>query len=710
MLFFFVLLQRFLQNNLAMGTENIHIYSVSKIKRFLQMVMYIIVSATLIVLAMPNTDKPLLTYTIGEPWTSQQLISPGEIYIQKDPAVVEQEKAELLRQDYFPYYNINTSIGEHQVALFLQKYSDGAPGVSAYSMRVVANIMTEMYNQGIMKQMEYQKLFDSGTTSEVMLVKDNEATKVEISSILSTKKAYEVLMDDPLLENIKPTLQELNLNEFLVSNVTYDHKRSKQAHDELTSLISTNSGVMKQGQEIINRGDIVTEEKARMIDSYNAFISTDRDRSVYEIFMHNGVQWLYVLLVMILFMCYLQYFREEYLSKLGCMVMLFSLLTIFPIINSLLVRWDPRNVYLLPVCMVPMFVRVFLDSRSAFMTHTTLVLLCSAIVTERFEYIVLQMAAGYIAICALREVTKRSQIIVTSACITGLYLVTYTLLKFMDNNALTFELLKHGYLLFIISGMLLMLTFPLMFLVEKMFGFVSPVTLMELSDSNKELLRRLSEEAPGTYQHSIMVSNLASAIAQEIGAKFLLVRTGALYHDVGKLTNPVFFTENQNGINPHTRLTPQESARIITGHVEEGIRLTSAAGIPSILQDFIRTHHGKGLARYFYTTYKNEHQDEDIDETPFRYQGPNPFTKEQAILMMADAVEASSRSLKEYTEENITNLVNNIIDNQVKEGFFEDCPITFKDIKTAKAVLIDKLKIIFHTRIAYPEEKGEGKS
>ena len=693
-----------------MGTENIHIYSVSKIKRFLQMVMYIIVSATLIVLAMPNTDKPLLTYTIGEPWTSQQLISPGEIYIQKDPAVVEQEKAELLRQDYFPYYNIDTSIGEHQVALFLQKYSDGAPGVSAYSMRVVANIMTEMYNQGIMKQMEYQKLFDSGTTSEVMLVKDNEATKVEISSILSTKKAYEVLMDDPLLENIKPTLQELNLNEFLVSNVTYDHKRSKQAHDELTSLISTNSGVMKQGQEIINRGDIVTEEKARMIDSYNAFISTDRDRSVYEIFMHNGVQWLYVLLVMILFMCYLQYFREEYLSKLGCMVMLFSLLTIFPIINSLLVRWDPRNVYLLPVCMVPMFVRVFLDSRSAFMTHTTLVLLCSAIVTERFEYIVLQMAAGYIAICALREVTKRSQIIVTSACITGLYLVTYTLLKFMDNNALTFELLKHGYLLFIISGMLLMLTFPLMFLVEKMFGFVSPVTLIELSDSNKELLRRLSEEAPGTYQHSIMVSNLASAIAQEIGAKFLLVRTGALYHDVGKLTNPVFFTENQNGINPHTRLTPQESARIITGHVEEGIRLTSAAGIPSILQDFIRTHHGKGLARYFYTTYKNEHLDEEIDETPFRYQGPNPFTKEQAILMMADAVEASSRSLKEYTEENITNLVNNIIDNQVKEGFFEDCPITFKDIKTAKAVLIDKLKIIFHTRIAYPEEKGEGKS
>ena len=681
-----------------MGTENIHINSLPKLNRFLQGIAYIIVSVTLIVLAMPNTDKPLLTYTVGEPWTSQQVISPGEIYIQKDPAVVEQERAELLRQDYFPYYNIEKTVGEKQISLFLQKYSDGAPGVSAYSMQVVANIMKDMYDQGIMNQMEYQKIVESDSITDIMLVKDNEAVKAEIAMVMSTKKAYELLMDDPLLLNIKTTLQELNLNEFLVSNITYDYKRSKQAYNELTSLISTNSGVMKQGQEIINRGEIVTEEKARMIDSYNDFISNNSERTLAEAFMHNGMQWLYILLIMLLFMCYLQYFREEYLVRPSCMVMLFTLLTLFPIINSLLVRWDPRNVYLLPVCMVPMFVRVFLDSRSAFMAP------------ERFEYIVLQISAGYIAICALREVTKRSQIIATSACITLLYLVTYTLLKYMDNDALSFEILKHGYLLFIISGMMLMLTFPLMFLVEKTFGFVSPVTLMELSDINKELLRRLSEEAPGTYQHSIMVSNLASAIAQEVGAKFLLVRTGALYHDVGKLANPVFFTENQNGINPHTRLTPQESARIITGHVEEGIRLTSAAGIPSILQDFIRTHHGRGLARYFYTTYKNEHQDEEIDETPFRYKGPNPFTKEQAILMMTDAVEASSRSLKEYTEESITKLVNNIIDNQVKEGFFEDCPITFRDIKTAKEVLIDKLKIVFHTRIAYPEEKGEVKS
>lgn len=686
--------------------ENVTIYPVSNIKKYLQTIAYIVVSVTLVVLAMPNTEKPMLTYTIGEPWMSQQIISPGEIFIQKDPAVIQQEREELLKQDYFPYYNIRKAIGDKQVEAFMEKYSEGADGISPYSMQIVANIMNRMYDDGIMNQTEYQKLMDSSPNAEIMLVKDNEATKVNIADILTTKQAYEMLMTDPMLENVRTLLQGLNLNEYLTANIEYDAKRSEQSKEDLTSIISTNSGVMKQGQEIINRGDIVTEEKARMIDSYNAFISTGSNRSAYQLFMHNGMQWLYVLMLIVLFMCYLHYFRKEYLSDSRSLIMLFTLLTIFPVLNSLIVRWDPRNVYLVPICMVPMFVRVFLDSRSAFMTHTTIVLICSAIVPERFEYIVMQMAAGYIAICALREITKRSQIITTSASIALTCLVIYTLVKYLENNDLNFELLKHGYITIIINGLLLMLAFPLMFLVEKTFGFVSPVTLIELSDSNKELLRRLSEEAPGTYQHSIMVSNLASAIAQEIGASALMVRTGALYHDVGKLSNPVFFTENQNGVNPHTRLTPQESARIITGHVEEGIRLTKEAGIPSVLQEFIKTHHGKGMARYFYTTYKNEHMDEDVDEAPFRYKGPNPYTLEQAVLMMADAVEASSRSLKEYTEENITKLVNNIIDQQVKEGFFNECPVTFKDIATAKNVLIEKLKSIYHTRIAYPEEKA----
>lgn len=256
------------------------------------------------------------------------------------------------------------------------------------------------------------------------------------------------------------------------------------------------------------------------------------------------------------------------------------------------------------------------------------------------------------------------------------------------------------------SGVLLLLVYPLMFLIEKLFGFTSSVTLFELSDTNRDILRRLSEVAPGTFQHSIMVGNLAAAIAARVGAKPLLVRTGALYHDIGKMENPVFFTENQVGTNPHVRMAPIESAQVIINHVTEGVRMAERNGLPDVIRDFILTHHGAGKAKYFYITYKNEHPNEDVNEKFFSYPGPNPFTKEQAILMMADGVEAASRSLTEYTEETITTLVNRIIDSQVSEGCFHDCPITFQDIDAAKKVLIEKLKSIYHTRISYPELKN----
>jgi hypothetical protein len=323
-------------------------------------------------------------------------------------------------------------------------------------------------------------------------------------------------------------------------------------------------------------------------------------------------------------------------------------------------------------------------------------------VSEKFEFITVQTVTGFVAICALKELSKRSQIFISALMIFATYIVAFTIVKYLDNKEIAFESLKQGYLCFAANGVLLLLTYPLMFLVERTFGFISSVTLFELSDTNRPLLRKLSEVAPGTFQHSIMVGNLAAAIASEVGAKSLLVRTGALYHDIGKLNHPVFFTENQSGINPHTRLQPQDSARIIIGHVTEGLKIAEKNDIPDVIRVFIQTHHGKGLAKYFYNTYKNAHPDEEIDDTPFRYPGPNPFSQEQAILMMADAVEAASRSLSEYTEESISGLVNKIIDSQVADGYFHDCPITFRDIATAKRVLIERLKTMYHTRIQYP--------
>lgn len=666
----------------------------------------LVISVPMIVLVMPNTEKPRLSYTINEPWVNAQLISPGQILIQKDPKVVEQEQQEALRNEYMPYYTRNNAVGEKQTALFLEKYGEGLPGMSPYTMQLVANAMTAIYEHGIMNQAEYTQLYSQDSLYTFMLANDKQAEKTTLKDVYSTKRAYEAILSEKSLEKYREQLQKCNLNEYLVANINYDSRRSEQAKHDIISMVPTNSGIMKQGQEIINRGEIVTEERARMIDSYNDFVSTEAQKGFYELLRTNGAQWVYVMMLMILFLMYMQFFRREYLSKPRSLAMVFTLLTLFPMMNSLMIRLDPRNILILPLCLVPIFIRVFLDSRTAFMAHVVLVLVCAAAVSEKFEFITVEISAGVVAICALRELSRRSHIFNTAFFVTISGILTYTVVKFLDNKDLTFEALKHPYFTIICNGVFLLLTYPMMLLVEKIFGFISPVTLFELSDTNRGALRRLSEVAPGTFQHSIMVSNLASAIASEVGAKSLLVRTGALYHDIGKLANPVFFTENQAGVNPHTRMTPKESAQIIIGHVTEGVRLAEKDSLPDVIKNFILTHHGKGLAKYFYNTYKNEHPDEEVDEAPFRYPGPNPFSREQAILMMADSVEAASRSLSEYTEESISTLVNRIIDSQVAEGFFYECPITFRDIATAKRVLIERLKSIYHTRIQYPELKS----
>ena len=688
-----------------MAMENVTTSRMSNIKSFLATLGVLAISVTLIVLVMPNTEKPRLTYNLGEPWMNPQLISPGQILIQKDPKIVEQEQQEALRNEYLPYYTWDEKVGERQTALFLEKYGEGIPGISAYAMQLVANAMKVMYERGIMQQSEYTQLYNEDSLFTFMLVNSKQASRTYIKDVYSTKKAYESLFADKRLEKYREELQKCNLNEFLISNVSYDERRSKQAKQDIISMVPTNSGVMKQGQEIINRGDIVTEERARMIDSYNEFISVEAHKGAYELLRTNGIQWLYVMMLMVLFMMYMQYFRRDYLDKPRSLAMVFTLLTIFPMMNALMMRLDPRNILILPLCLVPMFIRVFLDSRTAFMAHSVMVLVCAAAVSEQFEFISVQSSPGVVAICALRELSRRSQIFNTAIFVALSGLTTYTVVKFLDNKDLTFEALRHPYFTIVCNGVLLLLTYPMMFLVEKAFGFISPVTLFELSDTNRDVLRKLSEVAPGTFQHSIMVSNLASAIATEVGAKSLLVRTGALYHDIGKMANPVFFTENQAGVNPHTRMQPQESAQIIIGHVTEGVRLAQKNGVPDVISNFILTHHGKGLAKFFYNTYCNEHPDEEVDEAPFRYPGPNPFSREQAILMMADSVEAASRSLPEYTEESISKLVNRIIDAQVAEGNFQECPITYRDITTAKRVLIERLKSIYHTRIQYPELK-----
>jgi putative nucleotidyltransferase with HDIG domain len=487
----------------------------------------------------------------------------------------------------------------------------------------------------------------------------------------------------------------------------YDKERSETSKNELIGSIPLASGLVQKGQKIIDRGDIVTERTARIIESY---IKENDRRNVDK--QQNRIallgQILYVSILMVCFTLYLALYRRDYFDKTRNITMLYVLIVLFVLLTAVFVRNTFIHVYILPYAMVPIFIRVFMDSRTAFMTHITMIFICALMLQHPFDFVVVETVAGLVAISSLRELTQRSQLIKTAILISVAAMATNLAFDWTRATALTqIDYSTYNYL--VANGIALLFAYPLLYLMEKIFGFTSDITLVELSNTNNKLLRRMSEVAPGTFNHSIQVANLAGEIANKIGGKAQLVRTGALYHDIGKLSNPIYFTENQSGIDPHEMLTDIESAQIIVSHVTEGLKMADKYNLPKVIRDFIATHHGLGKAKFFYIRYKNEHPDEPVDDLLFTYPGPNPFTREHACLMMADSVEAASRSLPDYTEQSIRGLVNKIIDGQVADGFFRECPITFRDIQYAKTVLIEKLKTVYHTRVSYPDEKKQNK-
>jgi hypothetical protein len=412
-----------------------------------------------------------------------------------------------------------------------------------------------------------------------------------------------------------------------------------------------------------------------------------------------------VLIIILLFTVYLSIYRKDYFERLRSASMLYALIVFFLLLTSLLVGHSLLHVYIIPFAIVPVFVRVFMDSRTAFMTHATVVLLSAVMLQQPLQFIAVELLSGIAVVYALRDLSSRSQLFWTAAIFILIATGTHFALWLVRHGDLS-HIDASEYIYLIICGIVVFCSYPLLYVVEKTFGFISDITLVELSNTNKELLRRMSEVAPGTFNHSIQVGNLAAEVARRLDANAQLVRTGALYHDIGKTVNPIYFTENQSGgISPHEHLTYIESAQYIIGHVTEGLRLADKYHLPRQIRDFIATHHGLGKAKYFYIKYKNEHPDEPVEDLLFTYPGPNPFTKEQAILMMSDAVEAASRSLPDYTEQSIRTQVERIIDGMVQDGYFRECPITFRDIQYAKTVLIEKLKTIYHTRISYPEAR-----
>lgn len=661
----------------------------------------IIIATVLVILCfMPRSTGPTYEYEIGKPWKYGSLIAQYDFGIHKSKEALHAEEDSVLRS-FEPYFTLGRDTEDKMVEKFMADNPNGIRSLPRSYIYTIASVLHDIYREGIMETTRYDQMRHDSVRN-IRVIANKMAIGMSMDSIRTTRTAYELLFANEALKSHRQTLQRCNLHEYIVPNLIYDEERTQSARADVLHHISVLTGAVFKGQKIIDRGEIVDENTFRILESLKEETELRSTRTAY--YMTLAGQALHILTMLIIFMVFLSLFRKDYYESISALLMIFSMTAVFPILVSLMMDYNWFNIYILPYCITPIFIRVFMDSRTAFTAHLASTLICASVVHYQYEFVVVQLISGLVAIYALSELNSRSQIIKTAVLVTLTSMVVYLSFELMADDELS-KLNERMYANFCVSGISLLFAYPFMYLIERAFGFVSDVTLVELSNTNMPLLRKMSEIAPGTFQHSIQVSNLAAEIANKIGAKGQLARCGALYHDIGKLSNPAFFTENHAAINPHDNLSLVDSARIIIGHVSEGLRLAEKYDLPSNIRDFIITHHGAGMAKYFYLTYKNEHPDEEVDKKPFSYPGPNPFTREQACLMMADTIEAASRSLKEYTEESISKLVNTLIDKQVEEGMYTECPISFRDIYLAKQVLIDKLKTMYHTRIQYPELK-----
>lgn len=672
----------------------------SKLKGAFTLTGTVIVVVLLLVYFLPRETKFGYEYEQGRPWRYNSLIATFDFPVYKTPDEVKAERDSALSQ-FQPFYTEDVQIAQRQIAAFETAWRAGRFGdVPAHCLNHVDKMLRGVYEAGIVPSADLSQMAKERTPG-VRVVEGTEAVTRPITELYSTRSAYEYIVYADTINFPRELLARCNINEYLSPNLSIDSAKTSAVREDLLAAVSPASGMVQSGQRIIDRGEIISAEQYKILQSFERETVRRNDPSKGMWQVVTG-QVIFVLCVIVAFVFYLRLFRREYLRSPHSILLLSSLIAIFPLITYAMVDQKFLNVYMVPYAMVPIFVRIFMDSRTAFMTMVCSVILSSFALHSNYEFVIVQFMSGMTAIYALRDLTERSQLLrvalavfVTSSAI----MLGYDLSQGIEFSHLD----RSMYVYNAVNGVLLLFAYPLLYMIEKLFGFTSSVTLVELSNTNNSVLRRMSKVAQGTFVHSLQVANLAAEVADKIGAKPQLVRTGALYHDIGKMLNPAFFTENQTGVNPHDELTEERSAQIIISHVTEGLKLADKYHLPKVIRDFISTHHGRSQVKYFYIQWKNKHQGEEPDAKLFTYPGPNPFTREQAILMMCDAVEASSRSLKEFTEESIKELVNRIIDGQVQAGYFRECPITFRDIADAKRVLAESLKTIYHTRIAYPE-------
>ena len=662
---------------------------------------------TILTYSFPRQGNKGYVFQEGRPWAYSLLTAPFDIPIYKDEARLKQEHDSVLR-NVRPIFTRNEAVTSQMVNGFkmeLDEHSDSL--ISNSTINAFVDALRNIYNVGIISSDDFIKL-NNNQTKGIRVLENNVARNRQLEDFYSPKSAYEEIANQFPTSFQRHIIQTCNLNKYLVSNMMYDSILTAKVHDEYIQKISLSDGMVQAGERIVDRGEIITPEIYRILSSYELMLKKHDSTSKQHKNYTTAGQVIVFSCIITFLLLFIGFFRRRIWDNNRALILIMLLVAIFSVAAFLISTRGFHSIFLVPLSIVPIIMVTFFDSRTAMYVHLITTIICSFAAPDPMLFVFVQMVAGMGVIDSLNNMSKRSQLFRCSVIVFVLYIITYAgYILFTEGDISKISLtmiINLG-----INSVLLLFSYLLIYIFERMFGFLSSVTLVELSDINSPLLLRLSEEAPGTFNHVMQVSNLAAAAANRVRGNAQLVRTGALYHDIGKLSNPAFFTENQAGAeSPHKNLDLIESARIIISHVDDGIKMAQKQGLPPQVQEFIATHHGHGKAKYFYNTYCNLHPDEVVDESLFTYPGHNPQTKETGIMMMADAVEAASRSLKEYNRESISRLVNNIIDTQIADGLLKETPLSFRDVEAIKETFIEKLMTIYHTRIAYPTLNKQG--
>ncbi|WP_299126898.1 HDIG domain-containing metalloprotein [uncultured Winogradskyella sp.] len=656
-----------------------------------------------IVYLFPKTGKFRYTFEKGKPWQSENLYAPFNFAIKKSQAEINDERLEI-EDNASIYFDIKSEVK----SLVLKDYEARFNQVFTDTLTIDSNT-SRLYKSGksLINQLYLNGILDSdysyANKKPVILSNSNTVVKQLLYEDLIKIGELRRTLEDHFANSISSDMRNIMISLFfdiIKPNITLNESLTLNALEEELSKISATRGSINKDQLIISKGQIVENEEYNILNS----LKSEYESQAWNTTNYNWVLVAYTLLValaLLMLLLFLRKYRMDVFLNNTKVTFIFFNIVLMIVLTTLVINFNSQYIYVVPICILPLVLKAFFDARLGLFAHVLTVLLLGFIVSNSYEYMFLQIIAGIVTILTVSELYKRANLFISVGQITLIYIIAYFAFFVIQEGQVT-SLKWETFGLFILCGLATLFVQPLIYIYEKIFGLVSDVSLLELSDTNTKLLKELSDKAPGTFHHSLNVANLAEASANEIGANAMLVRVGALYHDIGKMVNPTFFTENQStGINPHNELSSKESARIIIEHTLKGIEIAKKNNLPDRVIDFIRTHHGTSVVYYFYMKEKAVAEETDIED--FKYNGPKPFSKETAILMMCDSVEAASKSLKEPTTAKINDFVENIIDKQMESGQFLNANITFKEIQSIKKVLKHKLANIYHLRIEYPE-------